>query len=100
MKNAVFFCLMFAMFLPAAGCKDKPEPGTDPVEQPDWIVGADLSLLSRIQAAGGVYKDSQGKDVDALSFLRKKDSIMYDYGFLSTPTCSPQPVRICLMYRK
>lgn len=63
---------MFAMFLPAAGCKDKPEPGTDPVEQPDWIVGADLSLLSRIQAAGGVYKDSQGKDVDALSFFKEK----------------------------
>ena len=73
MKNTTLSILLLALFLTIPCCKDGPNvPGTDPVVQPDWIVGADISLLSRIQAAGGVYKDSQGKEVEVLSFFKEK----------------------------
>ena len=64
---------MWALLLPVS-CRRNGfnGPGNDPVVQPDWIVGADVSLLSRIQAAGGVYKDSNGKAIDVLSFFREK----------------------------
>jgi len=72
MKKKVLLLIMSAFSLACGCCKDEPAPGTDPVEQPDWIVGADLSLLSRIQQAGGVYKDSQGKDVEIFTFFKEK----------------------------
>jgi arabinogalactan endo-1,4-beta-galactosidase len=64
---------MISFFL-ITGCSkdDPPVPGTEPVEQPGWIVGADISLLSRLRAAGAVYKNSDGMDVDVLPYFREK----------------------------
>ena len=56
------------------GCRgdDRRRPGTDPVEQPAWIVGADISLLTRMLSAGAVYKDSDGRDIEVMSYFRQK----------------------------
>ena len=59
------------MFLLLFSCRNVL-PTPPPVTQPDWIVGADLSLLDRNVAAGAVYKESNGKDVEALSFFKER----------------------------
>lgn len=41
-------------------------------EQPDWIVGGDLSLLPSFTAARAVYKDINGNPVQPLDFFKAK----------------------------
>ena len=72
-RRTILF-LLAGIFLLSTGCdkKDPSGPGTDPVEQPAWIIGADLSLLTRMQQAGAVYRDFQGQNVEVLPFFRER----------------------------
>ncbi len=65
----LYFIAGFILFI--SGCdKDDPYgPGTDPVDQPEWIIGADLSLVTKLQKAGAVYRDFQGKKCGNTSFF-------------------------------
>ena len=74
MKRKTIICLLAGIFLLFPGCEKKEPsgPGTDPVDQPDWIIGADLSLVTKLQNAGALYRDFQGNNVDVLPFFREK----------------------------
>ncbi|MFY9116731.1 MAG: glycosyl hydrolase 53 family protein [Bacteroidales bacterium] len=68
-KYAVIIGLMVALGMVAC-CNRIPIPPD--VIQPEWIVGGDLSLLDCNLAAGAVYKDSNGKDIEVMSFFKEK----------------------------
>ena len=81
MKRKTIICLLAGLLLLFPGCEKKEPsgPGTDPVDQPDWIIGADLSLVTKLQFAGAVYTDFQGNNVDVLPFFREKGLIISEY---------------------
>ena len=64
---------MISFFL-ITGCSkdDPPVPRYRTCGAAGWIVGADISLLSRLRAAGAVYKNSDGMDVDVLPISGKR----------------------------
>jgi len=74
MARRMIICSLAVIFLLFPGCdkKDPSGPGADPVDQPDWIIGGDLSLITTLQQAGAVYCDFQGKNVEVLPFFRDK----------------------------
>lgn len=76
MINKTLYIISFfvAGILLITGCNKQPDPsgGGEPIDQPDWIIGADMSLLPTYLKAGAVYKDEYGNDVAVLPFFREK----------------------------
>ena len=96
-KYAVIIGLMVALGMVAC-CNRIPIPPD--VIQPEWIVGGDLSLLDCNLAAGAVYKDSNGKDIEVMSFFKEKGMNYARIRLFVNPDLQSALARTCRMCRR
>lgn len=62
-------------------------------DKPRRLLGADISMLPKYEEKNTVYRDADGKAVDALSFSRRADGMPHACASLSIPTRLPNIIR-------